>query len=64
MRKKKNTTGFLKIAIIVFTAVIIFPSANVKADRWVGIEKNNFKMGVVLSEYDKKTGYTCGIDGG
>ncbi len=21
-------------------------------------------MGVVLSEYDKKTGYTCGIDGG
>ena len=56
MRKEQNRSRLLRIAVIAFMAVIIFPAANVKADRGIGIEKNHFKKAVVLSEYDKKEG--------
>ena len=56
MRKEQNISRFLRIAVIAFMAVIIFPAANVKADRGIEIEKNHFKKAVVLSEYDKKEG--------
>lgn len=58
MRKEKNISKFLKFAVIAFLAVMIFPASNVKADRVIEIEKNNFKKTVVLSAYDKIVGDT------
>lgn len=56
MKKQKNISRILKIAVIAFLVVIIFPTANVKADGAIEIEKNHFKKAVILSGYDELDG--------
>lgn len=61
-KKTKSNKIFLKIAFLLFSALVIFPVKHVKADDTIVVD-NKFKKTVVYSKEDEKTGYLFSVSG-